>query len=82
MSPYPFYQKISFSLTMSYCNNHSISLFTHVGRRIAELEMHIALAHLIRNFKLEYREEQPLNFVQKMFIYPERQMDLAFVDQK
>ena len=44
--------------------------------------MHIALAQLIRNFKLEYRDEQPLNFVQKLFVYPERQMDLAFVDRK
>ena len=43
--------------------------------------MHIALAQLIRNFKLEYRDEQPLDFIQKLFVYPERQMDLAFVDQ-
>ena len=53
-----------------------------VGRRIAELEMHIALAQLIRNFNIEYRDEQPLNFIQKLFVYPERQMDLAFVDRK
>ena len=44
--------------------------------------MHIALAQLIRNFKLEFRDELPLNFIQKLFVYPERRMDLAFVDRK
>ena len=58
------------------------SLVMHAGRRVAELELHIALAQLMRNFKVEYRETQPLNFVQQIFVYPERQMDLAFVDLK
>lgn len=42
--------------------------------------MHILLAQLIRNFKLEYREEKPLEFTNKLFYVPARQMDLAFID--
>ena len=42
--------------------------------------MHIALAQLMKNFRIEYRDEQPLNFVERLFVYPERQMDLAFID--
>ena len=51
-----------------------------VGRRVAELEMHILLAQLIRNYKLEYRDEKPLEFTNKLLYVPARQMDLAFVD--
>ena len=47
---------------------------------MAELEMHIALAQLIRNFRIDYRDDQPLDFEQRLFVYPERRMDLAFVD--
>ena len=61
---------------------HACNHCWHAGRRIAELEMHIALAQLIRNFKLEFRDEQPLNFIQKLFLHPERRMDLAFIDRK
>ena len=66
----------------TYSHEYSTATCWPVGRRIAELEMHIALAQLIRNFNIEYRDEQPLNFIQKLFVYPERQMDLAFVDRK
>ena len=42
--------------------------------------MHILLAQLVRQFKIEYREKEPINFKVKLFYGPGRQMDLAFVD--
>ena len=42
--------------------------------------MHILLAQMVRQFKIEYREEEPINYKLKLFYVPERRMDLAFVD--
>lgn len=53
-----------------------------LGRRVAELEMHVLLAQLVRNFKIEFREEEPIKFITKLFYGPGRQMNLAFVDLK
>lgn len=50
------------------------------GRRVAELELHIALAQLIKNFRVEYRDEKPMDYIQTLFLVPERRLDLAFVD--
>ena len=57
-----------------------ILCFAVVGRRVAELEMHIALTQLMKSFRVEYRDEQPLNFTQELSVYPKRRMDLAFID--
>ena len=57
-------------------------IYLVIGRRVAELEMHILLAQLMRNFKIEYREDEPIEFVAKLFYGPARQMDLAFVNIK
>ena len=54
--------------------------FYLTGRRIAELEMHILLAQLMKNFKIEYHDEKPMEFANKLFYGPARQLDLAFVD--
>ena len=43
-----------------------------VGQRVAELEMHILLAQLIRNYKLEYRNKEPLEFTNKLLYVPAR----------
>ena len=50
------------------------------GRRVAELEMHIALAHLMKNFKLEYTDKSPMDVTVKLFVVPERQLNVAFKD--
>ena len=42
--------------------------------------MHILLAQLMRKFRLEYREEEPVKFANKLFYVPEREINLAFVD--
>ncbi len=51
------------------------------GRRVAELEMHILLSQVVRNFKIEYRDGKPMEFDNaKLFYGPAREMHLAFID--
>ena len=51
------------------------------GRRIAELELHIALAHMMKNFKVEYPENTPMDYIENFFqILPERKINLVFKD--
>ena len=45
---------------------------------MAELELHIALAHIIRSYKVEYQEKEPLDYVLKGVLKPEKKLDLAF----
>ena len=67
-------------LVIYLCGNLAIVLIFSSGRRVAELEMHVLLAQLIKNFKIEYREYKPIEFIIKLFNRPERQVDLAFID--
>lgn len=55
-------------------------LFVYVtGRRIAELELHIALAHIMKNFKVEYPENTPMDYIENFFqVVPERKINLVF----
>ena len=50
------------------------------GRRIAELEMYIALSHIMRNFSVEFPEKAPMDYILKGFLIPERQLNLIFLD--
>ena len=51
------------------------------GRRIAELELHIALAHMMKNFKVEYPENTPMDYIENFFqVVPERKINLVFKD--
>ena len=50
------------------------------GRRVAELELHIAMAHIMQNFRVEFSESVPVGIVQKFFLTPDRPINLAFVD--
>ncbi len=34
------------------------------GRRLAELELHIALAHLIREYKVDCLDDKPMGYIQ------------------
>ena len=42
--------------------------------------MYILLAQVVKSFKIEFREEKPMEFINKLNYKPERQMDLAFID--
>ena len=51
------------------------------GRRIAELELHIALAHMVKNFKVEYPENTPMDYIEEVFqVVPEKKINLVFKD--
>jgi len=50
------------------------------GRRVAELELHIAMAHIMQNFRVEYPETTPVDIVQKFILAPDRPINLAFID--
>ncbi len=47
---------------------------------MAELEMHILVARLVKNFKIEDRNAKPVVFVTKLFYGPGNPIDLAFID--
>ena len=49
-----------------------------VGRRVAELELYIALSRIINNFKIGYHEETLIEPIQKVLTLPERQVNLSF----
>ena len=52
-----------------------------IGRRIAELELHIALAHMMKNFKVEYQEDTPMDYIEEVFqVVPDRKINLVFKD--
>lgn len=57
-----------------------IFVWVYAGRRVAELELHIVLAHLMRNFEIQSSGESSIDYEQRLFIVPDRQVDLAFVD--
>ena len=72
------YMRETFCAKMDFS---SIQLYCFVaGRRVAELEMHIVLAQLMRNFKINFTEDKPLKYVVNLCYYPERKMDLTFSD--
>ena len=46
------------------------------GHRIAELELHIALAHMMKNFKVEYQEDTPMDYIEEVFqVVPDREIN-------
>ena len=47
---------------------------------MAELELHIALSHLIRNFEIEYLDKSPMGYIEKLFLIPEKPLDLSMTD--
>ena len=49
-----------------------------LGRRIAELEIHIAVAQLVRNFRIDYTDDEPLKYIVQLFFYPKQDMNLVF----
>ena len=52
----------------------------YIGRRLAELELNIALSQIMNSFKVEFMEEKPVQYVVKFLLVPDRQVNLAFKD--
>ena len=55
-------------ILVSNLTDHSIRIkhlvfLLHAGRRVAQLELHIALSHLIRNFEIEYLDNSPMGYI-------------------
>ena len=53
--------------------------YCYPGRRLVELEMQIALVHIIRVFQLTYHEEE-LGMKQRLLNVPDRSVDITFDD--
>ena len=51
-----------------------------VGRRVAEIELHIGLAQIMKSFNIGFPEELAIEAVQKLFTVPERKLNLSFQD--
>ena len=62
------------------CTMDMLQPCLHTGRRVAELELHIALSQLIRTFSVEFKDDKPMDYVQNLFLIPERRFDLVFTD--
>ena len=53
------------------------------GRRIAELELHIAIAQMMQNFRVECPETTPVGIVERMpLLIPDRPINLVLADLK
>lgn len=55
-------------------------ILSHSGRRLAELELNIALSQIMKAFRVEFNEKEPVGYVIKFLLLPERQMNLTFKD--
>ena len=53
-----------------------------VGRRVAELELHIALARIISSFNVSYTDTTPIDIAVKLFLIPKTSLNLKFDDIK
>lgn len=53
-----------------------------LGRRLAELELHVLLFHIVLNFDLQYPENETVEPVARGTIIPERPVRVKFIDQK
>lgn len=53
-----------------------------VGRRVAELELHIALARIIGSFNISYTESTPIDIALKFLLIPKTSLNLKFEDIK
>jgi cytochrome P450 len=51
-----------------------------IGRRVAELEVHIAIAQIIKKFNIEYPDPTPIDYILKGVLVPRKQFNLIFKD--
>ena len=51
-----------------------------LGRRLAELELNIALSQIMKSFRVEFNEKEPVGIDIKFLLLPDRQMNLVFRD--
>ena len=47
---------------------------------MAELELHITLSHLMKNFQFANPSKEEVEPMQKIFLVPERQLNMFFND--
>ncbi|KAL6050550.1 Cholesterol side-chain cleavage enzyme, mitochondrial [Balamuthia mandrillaris] len=53
-----------------------------IGRRVAEMEMYVTLAHMVQNFSFSYAGEQPAEEILNMLLVPKEHVKLRFTDRK
>ena len=47
---------------------------------MAELELHIAVSQIVRNFRLVYSDPAPIRMTLRLFLIPDRAVNVAFID--
>lgn len=63
------------------CSQNYMSCpLTSVGRRLAELELNIALSQIMNSFKVEFTEAEPVEYIIKILLVPDRPVNLTFKD--
>lgn len=70
--------KETYSLVCRYYSSSFIIAL--IGRRLAELELNIALSQIMKAYRVEFTEKEPMGYIIKFLLVPERQMNLAFRD--
>ena len=52
-----------------------------LGRRLAELELHVLLTHLVLNFHFKYPENETMQTLSRVTLIPEKPVRVKFVDR-
>ena len=52
---------------------------TYIGRRVAELELHIALSQIVREFSVHFLEKDPVGMVIGLTTASSKPINLKFV---
>ena len=53
-----------------------------LGRRLAELEMHVLLFHIMKNFQLKYPKNESMGTIARGTLIPEKPVRVKFCDRK
>ena len=49
-----------------------------IGKRFADLEVQMAVAHIVKNYRIEWAGERPLGVRWRLFYGPDQPIDLRF----
>ena len=50
------------------------------GRRLAEQDMHVLLAHIVKNFRLDYPAGETIGQIYHTLLFPDKPMRVKFID--